>query len=101
MLLQKTVGDSVALLLGFGGIKLVSISTYGILMNLKAINVIVIAHFYLSEKMNAKTLFLVGVSFAGAFMIIEPDLFDRCLGLLLGRPAPPARSAAESRNSRR
>ena len=64
------------MLMGFSAMKMVPISTYGILMNLKAILVILISHFYLSDKMTIKRLILVIVSFMGAFMIVKPNLMN-------------------------
>lgn len=77
MLWTKCLSDSSAMLLGFSAMKLVPISTYGILMNLKAMLVILIAHFYLSDPATPRKLLLVLASFVGALMIIKPGWFAR------------------------
>jgi drug/metabolite transporter (DMT)-like permease len=77
------------MLMGFSAMKMVPISTYAILMNLKAILVILISHFYLSDKMTLKRLILVIVSFLGAFMIVKPDLISNMVSCVVGTPSIP------------
>lgn len=85
------------MLLGFSAMKLVPISTYGILMNLKAMLVILIAHFYLSDPATPRKLLLVLASFLGALMIIKPDWFARAVpGSAPAADARTPESAAQS-----
>ena len=72
---RKVLGDGFAMQFGFIGIKMVPISTYAILMNLKAMFVILISHFYLKDRMSLKRFILVMISFIGAFRIVKPDFF--------------------------
>jgi drug/metabolite transporter (DMT)-like permease len=70
------------MLMGFSAMKMVPISTYGILMNLKAMLVIFISHFYLSEYMTLRNFVLVVISFLGAFMIVKPNLMSSFMNFL-------------------
>lgn len=76
------MGDSTGMLMGYSAMKIVPISTYGILMNLKAMLVIFISHFYLNEFMTLRNFILVIASFLGAFMIVKPDLMNHLINFL-------------------
>lgn len=94
--LRKNFGDSFTLNIGFTSLKLVSISTFAILMSLKAINVFVISHFYLSEKMNLQKLVLIVLSFLGAFIIIDPSFFAGLVARVLGTKSDSDDSDSDS-----
>ena len=75
---------------------MVPISIYAIFMNLKAMNVIVISHFYLSEKMTLERFNLVVISFIGAFMIVKPDLISKWINQIFLRNNDPIKNDSES-----
>lgn len=56
-------------------IKLVPISIYGIIYNLKPVLVIVIDYFAGQETFTRKKFFLIFLSFLGAGLIINPNFF--------------------------
>ena len=58
------------------GIKLIPLSVYAIILNLKPILVIILGVFYGIESITLKKICLILLSFLGAMLIVNPDWFS-------------------------
>lgn len=100
ILCKKCIGDSTAMLFGFSAMQMVPLSVYAILMNLKAMLVIIIAHFYLNDKITFFRLFLVTISFIGALFVVYPSILQDLVGMFNQKvPAKDNSSSEESKFS--
>ena len=88
-----------AMLLTSFGLKMIPLSVYAIIMNLKPVLVMVLGILYGVETVTAKKAGLILLSFLGTALIVDPQLFASALNWGLGTRASTASVSAETRSA--
>jgi drug/metabolite transporter (DMT)-like permease len=71
------------------GLRVIPLSVFAIILNLKPILVIIIGYLFGIENLSTKKILLILISFIGAGLIVNPDWFAHLFNSLLHRKDPP------------